>query len=116
MLFPQQENEQCYENITSLSLGIYEKLPHTPISNIGHNISYQLVENERFKLFKTDLLGTYREFHDENLKTEYFNSLQIKHTITFENYILNLTYDMDQERNVLAFNFHYDVKNALKVK
>lgn len=23
---------------------------------------------------------------------------------------------MDQERNVLAFNFHYDVKNALKVK
>ncbi len=116
MLFPKQENDQCYENITKLSTGIFNKLPHTPISNIGHNIAYQLVDNESFKLFKVDQLRTYKEFYNENLESEYFSSQQIKHIITFEDHILNLTYDMDQERNILSFNFHYDVKNTSKIK
>ena len=114
LIIAQKETVECYDKISDLSKKIHNKLPHTPIIAIGHNIKYEL-ETENFILFDDTCINNFNEFYDQNIKSSTINSQQIKHSLSYENHILNITYDISKNKKYLSFNYHYDIKNKMKI-
>ncbi|MBA7705697.1 hypothetical protein ES703_114533 [subsurface metagenome] len=107
------EDVNHYNTITDFAIGIVEKLPHTPISAIGHNIAYYLT-TERFKYFNEDQVESFHGKYNQFIKKVVLNSQQIRHSLEFEDYILNLTYDINRKKSYIDFNFHYTVTEITK--
>jgi len=115
VLSPLIQDLEHYQIATQLSIGITEKLHHTPILAIGNNISF-LLEQENFILFNNDAIQEHQNFYKNILKSGQFNSWQIKDSFAFEDNILNLIYDINKQKKIMNFNFHYPITNKSKIK
>lgn len=114
IFFSTTDDDKNYESMEKLVADTVKKLPHTPIRAIGHNISY-FVDNN-FELFESEKLDKYEEFYKGTTKTIALNSQEIKHSLAYENFMLNLTYNINRQKNFISFNFNYEVKNSEKIE
>ena len=109
------EDDVHYELIMKLTAGVVEKLPHTPIVAIGHNVSYSLT-SEVFRFFEKDHIDAYLNTYSDLLPKVNMNSQQIKHVLAFEDYLLNLTYEIGRKKCHIEFNFHYNVTETSPIQ
>ncbi len=114
IFFSTVDDDKNYEQMEKLAVDTVKKLSHTPIKAIGHNISY-FTDND-FELFQSDKLDEYEKFYKEKTKTIALNSHEIKHSLAYEHYILNLSYNINRQKNFISFNFHYEVNNVEKIE
>lgn len=115
IFFSKSSESAQYELIEKLALGTITKLPHTPITALGHNISY-FSNGEKFRLFESGILDKNEEFYKKEVAVIALNSQSVKHSLSYENYSLNLTYDFNRKKNFVSFNYHYEVSNIDKIK
>lgn len=106
------ENEN-YDLMSEIATETVNKLKHTPIMAVGHNISF--FTDNTFRLFENYELDKYEEFYKNTASTIALNSQEIKHALAYENYILNLTYSINRERNYIKFNYNYTINNNEKI-
>lgn len=108
-------NEKNLLSIAKLTLGIFEKLPHTPIRAVGHNFTYEINNNEDFII--KQFINTKKEF---NFYNEFIGSdiidTQIKHTFYYEDYQLNINYTDKKDSKKINFNFNYPVSSIENIK
>ena len=71
-LIAEDESSQTYDLIARMATSIVERLPHTPIRAVGHNLSFDLEDGERFKAVPgTDLDSKASvHFYSEHLSDE----------------------------------------------
>ncbi|MEE8329509.1 MAG: hypothetical protein V3R54_06225 [Thermodesulfovibrionia bacterium] len=114
IFFSTTDDAKNYESVEKLAVDTVKKLPHTPIRGIGHNISY--IVDGNFELFESEELDKHEEFYKAAAKTIALNSQEIKHSLAYENFMLNLTYNINRQKNFVSFNFHYEVKSSEKIE
>lgn len=115
IFFSQNEDSSKFELIEKLAAGTVEKLPHTPIIALGHNISY-FIDEKKFKLFESDMLDKCEDFYKNEAAISALNSQKIIHSLSFEKFTLNLTYEFSRKKNSVSFNYHYEVSLIDKIK
>ncbi len=115
VLNPKKLDRKYFKISADLAVGIIDKLPHTPIFAVGNNISF-LLENEKFKLFNDSRIQEHHEFYKSILKSSELDAWQMKDSLSFENYILNITYDYSKQKKIINFNYHYPIVNKGKIK
>lgn len=103
-----------YELVEKFAMDTVSKLPHTPITAVGHNIAYFLDEGG-FSLFNEDSLSNYEEYYKKELSITAFNTQQILHKLSYENYLLNLTYNINRQKNFVSLNYHYNVTDISRI-
>ncbi|OGJ90701.1 MAG: hypothetical protein A2487_15300 [Candidatus Raymondbacteria bacterium RifOxyC12_full_50_8] len=104
---PKKEGDAIFSFISQLALGIYDKLPHTPILAVGHNFVFHLEDKEHFAL-ENELGGQKRNIY-KGIVDQEVDFMQIKHTFSFPTNQLNLIYDLKASNKSLAMNYHYAV-------
>ena len=102
-------------NFTSeLAAAIVRKLEHTPILAVGHNVHFEIAENEAFAIEKfvndEGLNGFYESIGLKHRQNYY------RHSFSFEDHNLNITYDGIHVRRQIAFNFHYPTAVPEKIE
>lgn len=114
ILRPIDSETGSLEFVGELGLAIFNKLEHTPILAVGHNVYYALDENESLVIQK---------FTDDRGLDEFYKSVElanritiIRHTFSFENHNLTITYDGSTPKQQVAFNFHYDANSTAKIR
>ncbi|MBF0473710.1 MAG: hypothetical protein HQK93_08265 [Nitrospirae bacterium] len=104
------ENNSKYEQIEKAACEIIKKLPFTPITAIGYNISYDL-ENDSFEFIEENQFERCQEFYRNKIKSDVI-SQEIKHTLVFDEHLLNLSYNIDNINK--SFNYHYQINDTNK--
>ncbi len=110
ILFSTINDYENYNLMEEIAIKIVEKLHYTPIMAVGHNISY--FTDSAFKLFENDKLDQCEEFYKKETSTIALNSQEVKHALSYENYTLNLTYNVNRQRNYVTFNYNYPTNNS----
>ena len=113
VFFSDVDENENYDLMSEIATETVNKLQHTPIIAIGHNISF--FTDNTFVLFENDELNNYEEFYKKTASTVAFNSQEIKHSLAYENYILNLTYNINRQKGFIKFNYNYATSNYEKV-
>ena len=108
ILFAEKLEEKLYKKISGLASGIVDKLPHTPIIAIGHNIAYY---SKKVNFFNYSKLDDLQEEYKKKITTGVINSQQIKHSIEFEDHVLNLSFNINRKKCFIDFNYHYPIKS-----
>lgn len=99
--------------MSRIAIGTVNKLYYTPIIAIGHNISFST--DNTFELFENKELDKYTEFYKKTASTIALNSQEVKHSLAYENYMLNITYNISRQENSIKFNFNYTTNNNEKI-
>ena len=115
IFFSQNDNASKFELIEKLADGTVEKLKHTPIIALGHNISY-FIDEKKFKLFELDMLDKCEDFYKNEASISALSSQKIIHSLSFEKFTLNLTYEFSRTKNSVSFNYHYEVSSIDEIK
>ncbi|MFQ5431120.1 MAG: hypothetical protein ACE5EN_01280 [Nitrospinota bacterium] len=114
---PQTAAPGILDEVMSVAAEIWEKLPHTPITAIGHNYGFRLDEDDYYLSDDTRLDDLVKKQLPEQISSTlrqttnyaYRNGLEF----TDKEYILNIFYEHKRgNTRSLEFNFHYDVKNC----
>jgi len=105
-------NKETCDNIILLANGIVEKLHHTPILAIGHNLEYKLATEEKLNIFDNQKIENYSEFYSSFIQNGSLNSQQIRHSIAFEEKILNLSFKLEKSQKIIEFNYHYNINSS----
>ncbi|MBC8548390.1 MAG: hypothetical protein H8D23_01950 [Candidatus Brocadiales bacterium] len=100
-----KEEAQQYEIIEKIAHGIVSKLHYTPVTGIGHNVSY-LIDNNTKEL-NDDLFEKQEQSYQRQLKAVALDKLESGYSLSFEHYTLNLTYSMSREEKFVHINYHY---------
>lgn len=112
-LWPSTLSSADLEAVSNIALDICRKLEHTPVLAVGQNADFVLEDKEYFMLLdfvNEDGLTSFCEEHS------LFNRLsQYKHTFSFEDHNLNISYEERSDKRVVAFNFHYEAKTREKI-
>lgn len=108
IFFSNVDENENYELMSEIAAETVNKLKHTPIIAVGHNISF--FADNAFGLFEGRGLDNYEEFYKDTASTIAFNSQEIKHPLAYKDYVLNLTYNINRERNYINFNYNYTIK------
>jgi len=106
MIAATKKTQSTYEKVKKLAQGILELLPHTPITSIGHNIAYNVRDNN-IRILTDDHDLQEKEIYREILNKDII-ARNIKHTIPSENHYLNIEYRISRDEKIIDFNFHYD--------
>jgi len=114
IFFSEIAERSNYELVEKLAMDTVSKLRHTPITALGHNVTYFLDEGS-FSLFNEDSMSNYEDYYKKELSITAFNTQQILHTLSYENYLLNLTYNINRQKNFVSFNYHYNVTDAGRI-
>ena len=115
IFFSQNDNASKFELIEKLAKGTVEKLPHTPITALGHNISY-FTDEKKFRLFNPDILDKCEDFYKKEVSVSSLNTQRTIHSLSHENFTLNLTYEFTRKKNFVSFNYHYEVSGIDKIQ
>ncbi len=115
IFFSEIAERSNYELVEKLAMDTVSKLRHTPITALGHNVSYFLDE-ESFSLFNEESMSKYEDYYKKELSIAAFNTQQIMHALSYENYTLNLTYNMNRQKNFISFNYHYNMTDTGRIK
>jgi len=105
------EDENHYDRVAQLATGIVEKLPHTPFVAVGHNVAYNLTEEESMKYVPKDKLDELETIYQPVLPTATLTSHRERHAIDMSDYVLNLVFELDRQQSYIDFNFNYSVQN-----
>lgn len=108
LITPIKRNKKIFTFISKLSYGIVDKLPHTPIEAVGHNFTYKLENKQHFLLDQFIAHSKQNKFYTECSLPNFIRS-QIKHSFSYPDYRLNISYDNEKDINTISFNYHYDV-------
>jgi len=117
-----KDDPELFKVVAEKSVKLCDKLPHTPITGIGHNFSYQLDENENFVLdidFRASkFIDVYKEINaSPNLLANKISILQ--HSLSLEqdkNVILNLSFHLENGKKMLRFNYHHGINDIDSAK
>lgn len=94
----------CY--IAALSTSIYKKLEHTPVSAVGCNFAFKLNADEELNIDKIvnpeKIDQLYKDFIPEEM-----TSKRVRHTLAFENHLLNIDYFFDPGNSKIFYNYNY---------
>lgn len=112
-LIAEEESSQTYELIARMATSIVERLPHTPIRAVGHNVSFDLEDGERFKAVPGTDLDSVQEQYRAIGGGDAVNGIQVKHAVESSTHTLNITYALTRENLVLDLNYHYPVVEGL---
>ncbi len=115
IFFSEIAERSNYELVEKLAMDTVSKLSHTPITALGHNVTYFLDEGS-FSLFNEDSMSNYEDYYKKELSITAFNTQQILHTLSYENYLLNLTYNINRQKNFVSFNYHYNVTDTGRIR
>ncbi len=113
IFFSDVDNSENYDLMSEIATETVNKLRYTPIMAVGHNISY--FTDDTFALFENYELDENEEFYKEAANTIALNSQEIQHALAYENYILNLTYNINRQRDFIKFNYNYTTSNNEKI-
>lgn len=113
IFFSDVDENENYELMSEIAAETVNKLQHTPIIAVGHNISF--FTDNTFGLFEDHELNECEKFYKDTASAIALNSQEIKHPLAYENYILNLTYNINRERNYIKFNYNYTTNNKEKI-
>ncbi|MGO9613842.1 MAG: hypothetical protein ACLPX5_12505 [Dissulfurispiraceae bacterium] len=116
LVFYSTKNDDAqYELIERFAEGTISQLLHTPITAIGHNMSY-FTNGDNFNLFDANILDRCEAFYKKEFSVATMNSQTVIHTLSYENYNLNLKYDFNRKKNFISLNYHYDITNTDMIK
>ena len=106
LFIPKKPDEETLRYITELSIGIQEKLQHTPIVAAGSNFVFKLDESEFFTLEELEsneqILGIYPFLKDLQLVAK-----SIRHAFSAEDHTININYDHQGSIRFLRINYNY---------
>lgn len=108
------DDSKNYDLISEIAVGTVSKLQHTPITGIGHNITYH--SDNIFELFDESELDKCETFYKKTANVITSNFQEIKHSLAYENYVLNVTYYISRERNSIRFNYSYGIDKREKIE
>lgn len=91
-----------YSNVTKIASGILNRLPHTPISAVGHNFTFGVDFNFSHEIYDRSI-----SFYTQKIKDLAIFSQEIKYSFPMERCILNLSHEFPSR--ISAFNFHYEI-------
>ncbi len=114
-LIAEKEINDTYELISRIAVSIVERLPHTPIRAIGHNVAFKLDETEQFRAIQGTDLDALQEHYRRVKRGDAINQIQIKHTVESSRYTLNVTYAVSRNDMVLDLNYHYPMVEVLNL-
>ena len=104
--------QESFKLIEKATKKIFELLPFTPISAIGHNFIYELGESEVFSLELHFQGANYSALY-KKMSGKPIESSLVKHTIVLDedNLVqLNINYKTETKKT-LELNYHYKVDN-----
>ena len=104
--------QESFKLIEKATKKIFELLPFTPISAIGHNFIYELGESEVFSLELHFQGANYSALY-KKISGKPIESSLVKHTIVLDedNLVqLNINYKTETKKT-LELNYHYKVDN-----
>lgn len=108
-LIAEEESSQTYDLMARMATSIVERLPHTPIRAVGHNLSFDLEDGERFKAVAGTDLDSVQEQYREIDAGSVVNAIQVKHAVESSSFTLNVTYALTRKTLVLDLNYHYPI-------
>jgi hypothetical protein len=112
IFFSDVDENKNYDLMSEIAIETVNKLQHTPVVAIGHNISF--FTDDTFRLFENDALDNYEEFYKSKANCIALNAQEIKHSLAYENYTLNLTYNINRQKHFVMFNYNYSTSNIKK--
>jgi hypothetical protein len=112
---PREVNEVLLDFISKISFSIFEKLHHTPVFATGCNFVYKLDEKECFSISEFKLPADVSEFYNEIGLNE-LTSKQIRHSFSFSDHYLNISYSVSGESKTIHYNFDYPHKDTNLIK
>ncbi|MBF0458804.1 MAG: hypothetical protein HQK99_13020 [Nitrospirae bacterium] len=103
VITPKVMNEEIFQYISALALGIYELLAHTPIVASGCNFVFKLEQGEYFKIDEIE--------QDDKIIDIYegltFTGKSVRHTFGLVDCSVNVFYDYVENDKTLRLNFDY---------
>lgn len=112
-LFAQREDDSVYERMSRIAVEIVTKLPHTPITAIGSNITYVLSDDEEFVKLPGDDLDDLQDWYRSVAGAIAVNACKTMHTIQFDDHLMNIAYVVGRQDRGIEFNYHYTVTSKL---
>ncbi len=112
IIYPAREEEKLFESIVSATSLLYDKLPHTPITAIGHNFRYELTNDERFVDIGFDFTNEQEAF--KSISSQDIQSTTIAHSLSLQEdkeVILKLNFQKTKDKSIIDLNYHYQVNN-----
>ena len=104
------EDDDHYAKAEQFAKGIFSKLPHTPISAIGHNRAYDLT-TEEMKYTKKSQLDEFELIYQAMFQKAFVNSQSLHHAIDLSEHVINITFTITRDHSYINFNFNYPVQN-----
>lgn len=114
LIFSCTDDSKNYDLISEIAVGTVNKLQHTPITAIGHNITYH--SDNIFVLFDESELDRCETFYKDKIDVISSNFQEINHVLAYEKHVLNITYYIDRKRNSIRFNYSYDINNSVNTE
>jgi len=108
---PSVLDNKLFELVNQSSLELYNKLPYTPITAIGHNFVYELDDDENFYPQIDFSVAKNRELYKTFHASPGSQSI-LRHSLLLEQdkfVILNLAFKQENGRKILDMNYHYQV-------
>jgi hypothetical protein len=110
---PSKEKEELFQLADTAASALYETLPYTPITAIGHNFSYELEESETFSLSIDFSVSNCEELY-KNIDVKTGNNSLVQHSLFLskDSYVvLNLSFKIIDDKKIISMNYHYLVNN-----
>lgn len=106
VFIPKEVNDRTIEYTSTLSLGIYEKLKHTPIVAAGCNFVFKLDKNETFYLDKYEYKDGIKVLYENILPLTLISS-DTKHVFSRNTHKITIDYNCTGDERTLLFNYEY---------
>ena len=109
---PSKEEEELFQIADTAASALYETLPYTPITAIGHNFSYELEESETFSLTIGFSASNCEEMYKDIAKPGNNSLVQHSLFLSKDSYVvLNLSFKIIDDKKIISMNYHYQVNN-----
>lgn len=107
------------DKVAKAGIEIWDKLPHTPITAVGHNFGFLLDVDDYYLTDDTHLDDLVRKNLPKNMSKTLEPTKNFVYRNGFEfsgkDYVLNIIYEQNRENmRTLEYNFHYNVQNSDK--
>jgi len=113
---PNIDDSGVFKLIGEKSEILCKKLPHTPISSLGHNFSYELEDEERFTLELDFTSSSFSDLYKQIKATPKQESV-LAHSLLIEkdpDVVLHVSFHARDGKRTLQLNYHYEIKDDIE--